>query len=159
MPLLVFHGFVVDFMGNTHSVCVTRGREKVKTKCEVLSFFFQDQKDQIRQHSACKHISAKSCVENRTLTSQGGRTAPLCGFPKVRTITFTFTLTVPPPESRVHSVWTSYSSPRLPRIKDNCTLRVTGLLMQGSCHVGFLFSFWFILRAPNISQWWSRTPG
>lgn len=34
-----------------------------------------------------------------------------------------------------------------------------GLLMRGSCHVGFLFSFWFILRAPNISQWWSRTPG
>ena len=36
MPLLVFHGFVVGYIGNTHSVCVMEVRERLKRKCEVL---------------------------------------------------------------------------------------------------------------------------
>lgn len=45
-----------------HTVCVMKGRGKVQTKYELLSFFFQEQKDQIRQLSSCKDISAESSV-------------------------------------------------------------------------------------------------
>lgn len=37
MPLVVFHGFVVGFIGNTLCVCVMEVRERLKRKCEVLS--------------------------------------------------------------------------------------------------------------------------
>lgn len=76
----------------------------------------------------------------------------------------------PTREQGVHNVWTSSkpampqvtafagASPRLPRIKAKHTLRVTRPTRLGLLSWGF-FSLWFVLRAPSISQWWSRTAG
>lgn len=156
-------------------------KETMKRKYEVLSAsVFQNQKEQISQHSACTDIMQWTAF-NKRLTSQGGRTlsggAVQYRFPKVGTVTFTFYLqqqkivvyasSFPVREQGIHRVWPSSkpamlqvtafasASPRLPRIKAKCTL-------TRPTHLGLLSwvsSFWFILIAPRSFHWWSRTAG
>lgn len=164
MPLLVFHSFVLSFIGNTRSVCVMEVRERLERKCEVLSSAPFCPSGSERPNKPTFSLHRHQCNELHWWTlhhrevghclvvlfsvvfHRWGQSLLHTHLQQQKTMVHTFHF--PAREQGVHNAWTSSkpampqvtafagASPRLPRIKANCTLRVIRLT-----HLGMLFSF------------------